>query len=41
VDVADSIWYIVSRPGHVNIADLLILASDQASATLVDKKTET
>lgn len=41
VDVADSIWYIVSRPDHVNVADLLILPSDQASATLVDKKTET
>jgi len=37
-DVADSIWYIVSRPAHVNIADLLILPTDQASATLVDKK---
>ncbi len=37
-DVADSIWYMVSRPAHVNIADLLILPTDQASATLLDKK---
>lgn len=36
-DVADTIWFAVSRPPHVNIADLLVLPSDQATSTMVDK----
>jgi 3-hydroxy acid dehydrogenase/malonic semialdehyde reductase len=37
-DVADVIAFIISRPDHVNIADLLILPTSQASATIVNRK---
>lgn len=36
-DIADSIWYAVSAPAHVQIADLLILPTAQASAGIVKK----
>lgn len=36
-DVADTIWYIASAPAHVQIADLVILPTAQASATIVNK----
>ncbi len=36
-DVADAIWYVVSRPKHVNINDMLIMPTAQATATLVNK----
>ncbi|WP_443939927.1 SDR family NAD(P)-dependent oxidoreductase [Pedobacter sp. MW01-1-1] len=36
-DIADAIWYVVSRPKHVNINDLLIMPSAQATATLVNR----
>lgn len=36
-DIADLIYFIVSRPAHVNLADCLILPSAQANATLVKK----
>jgi 3-hydroxy acid dehydrogenase/malonic semialdehyde reductase len=31
-DIADAIWYAVSRPKHVNINDILIMPTAQASA---------
>lgn len=34
-DIADTIHYIISRPPHVNIADLTVLPTAQASATIV------
>lgn len=37
-DIAETILFMVTRPAHVNIADLLILPTDQASATLVNKQ---
>jgi len=37
-DIADAIWFAVSRPPHVNINDMLIMPTAQASATLIDKK---
>lgn len=37
-DVADVIWYAVSRPPHVMIADLVVLPTAQASATVVNKQ---
>jgi len=37
-DIAEIIEFIVSRPAHVNIADLLVFPSAQASATLVRRK---
>ncbi|MGY3054821.1 3-hydroxy acid dehydrogenase/malonic semialdehyde reductase [Pedobacter sp. UYEF25] len=36
-DIADAIWYIVSRPKHVNINDMLIMPTAQATATLIQR----
>jgi 3-hydroxy acid dehydrogenase/malonic semialdehyde reductase len=38
VDVAETIWFVVSRPAHVNINDLLLMPTAQATATLIDRK---
>jgi NADP-dependent 3-hydroxy acid dehydrogenase YdfG len=37
-DIADTIWYIVSAPAHVQIADIVVLPTAQASATIVKKQ---
>lgn len=37
-DIADAVAYQVTRPAHVNIADILILPAAQASATVVKSK---
>ncbi len=37
-DVADVIYFAVSRPAHVNIADVLMFCTAQASATIVKKE---
>lgn len=37
-DIADIIRFMVTRPPHVNIADLLVLPTDQASSTMVHKE---
>lgn len=34
-DIAEAIWFCTNRPDHVNIADMLILPTAQASATNV------
>ncbi|RAJ28629.1 NADP-dependent 3-hydroxy acid dehydrogenase YdfG [Pedobacter cryoconitis] len=36
-DIADAIWFAVSRPAHVNINDMLIMPTAQASATVVNR----
>lgn len=36
-DIADSVWFAVSRPPHVQIGDVLILPTAQASATIVNR----
>jgi NADP-dependent 3-hydroxy acid dehydrogenase YdfG len=36
-DIADIIHFVVSRPYHVNIADLIVFPTAQASATLVNR----
>jgi 3-hydroxy acid dehydrogenase/malonic semialdehyde reductase len=33
-DVAEAIYYMISRPAHVNVADMVILPTAQASAQL-------
>jgi 3-hydroxy acid dehydrogenase / malonic semialdehyde reductase len=38
-DIADIIHFVVTRPYHVNIADLTVLPTAQASATIVNRKT--
>ncbi|HAT64094.1 MAG TPA: NAD(P)-dependent oxidoreductase, partial [Flavobacteriaceae bacterium] len=37
-DIAEIIWFTVTRPPHVNIADLTVMCLDQASSTSVNKK---
>ena len=38
-DVAEAVWFAISRPAHVNINDMLIMPTAQASiATVVRKK---
>ena len=37
-DIADAIWFVVSRPAHVNINDMVIMPSAQATATITNKK---
>ncbi|PHS02307.1 MAG: NAD(P)-dependent oxidoreductase [Leeuwenhoekiella sp.] len=36
-DVADIIHFVVTRPYHVNIADLVVMSVDQASSTVVNR----
>lgn len=38
MDVAETIEFVVNRPPHVMIGDLMILPTDQASSTIVNKK---
>lgn len=37
-DVAEVILFTISRPAHVNIADLILLPTEQASSTVLNKK---
>ena len=36
-DIADAVYYCASRPAHVNIAEMIILPTDQASANHVHR----
>ncbi|MCL6267381.1 SDR family NAD(P)-dependent oxidoreductase [Flagellimonas myxillae] len=36
-DVADIIHFVITRPYHVNIADLVVMSTAQASSTIVHK----
>ena len=37
-DVAEAVWFAVSRPAHVNINDMLIMPTTQANATIFLRK---
>lgn len=37
-DIADIIVFMAGRPPHVNIADLLVLPTDQATSTILNKE---
>lgn len=37
-DIAEAIWFAVSRPAHVNINDMLIMPTAQANTTYLIKK---
>ena len=37
-DIAEAVIFVVSRPAHVQIAEMLILPADQASAMVVHRK---
>jgi 3-hydroxy acid dehydrogenase / malonic semialdehyde reductase len=39
VDIAETIDFVVSRPAHVTINDLLIMPTAQANSTLIHKET--
>lgn len=38
MDVAETIWFAVSRPPHVNINELIVMPTAQASATNIFRK---
>lgn len=37
-DIADIIQFVISRPYHVNIADLVVMSTAQASSTIVNRR---
>ncbi|NER10135.1 SDR family NAD(P)-dependent oxidoreductase [Muriicola jejuensis] len=37
-DIADIIYFVITRPYHVNIADLVVMPTAQASSTIVKKE---
>jgi len=37
-DIAEIIEFVISRPDHVNLADVLILPQDQATSSVINKK---
>lgn len=37
-DVADTVFYAITRPPHVNISEIVLLPTDQASSTLVYRR---
>lgn len=37
-DIADAILYCATRPLHINISEVIIMPTDQASATMVNRK---
>ena len=37
-DIADIIEFVINRPNHVNIADILVLPQAQASSSIINKK---
>lgn len=39
-DIADAVLYCVTRPPHVNISEMIIMPTAQASATLVHRELE-
>jgi 3-hydroxy acid dehydrogenase / malonic semialdehyde reductase len=38
-DIADTIIWIANRPAHVQVAEVIILPTDQASCTVVNRRT--
>jgi 3-hydroxy acid dehydrogenase/malonic semialdehyde reductase len=36
-DIADSIWFAVSRPAHVNINDMIIMPTAQANGSIIKR----
>ncbi|WP_183566255.1 SDR family oxidoreductase [Mucilaginibacter sp. SP1R1] len=38
VDIAETIWFVASRPAHVNINDLVIMPTAQATAGTIFRK---
>lgn len=38
VDIAEAVWFMINRPAHVNIADLIIMPTAQAASGVVKKQ---
>jgi serine 3-dehydrogenase len=38
-DIADVVFFCATRPAHVNISEVLVMPTDQASPTLVNRRT--
>ncbi len=36
-DIAELIYFVITRPNHVNVQDILVMSSQQASSTQVDR----
>jgi len=36
-DIAETILFVITRPAHVNISDMIVFPTDQASSTIVNK----
>ncbi|MCB0679465.1 MAG: NADH-ubiquinone oxidoreductase, partial [Saprospiraceae bacterium] len=36
-DVAEAIYFIATRPAHVNIQDILLMGTQQANSTTIDR----
>ncbi len=36
-DIAETILFVITRPAHVNVSDMIIFPTDQASSTIVNK----
>lgn len=39
-DVADAVWYVASRPAHVNVFDVVLVPTAQRDAFIVDRERE-
>ena len=39
-DIAETIWWVVSRPPHINIQEIILMPTDQASVRDVHRRTE-
>ncbi len=39
-DVAEVIWFVASRPAHVNVNDILLMPTAQANATQIFRRSE-
>lgn len=37
MDIAETILFAITRPAHVNISDMIVFPTDQASSTIVNK----
>jgi NADP-dependent 3-hydroxy acid dehydrogenase YdfG len=37
-DIADAVWYIASRPPHVNVNDIVVMPTAQPMAGLIVRK---
>lgn len=36
-DIAETILFVITRPAHVNVSDMIVFPTDQASSTIVNK----